>query len=660
MAVGKSNERSTARLILLFSPLALALSISTLLLTSPPQACADKTPTEFTLTILHTNDLHSHAEPFREKGKVVGGMARIAHLIKKFKKEEKNCLAVDAGDIFQGTPLFTRYKGEVEVELLNRMGYDLYTIGNHEFDEGAINLAEKLKSAKFDILSCNLDAEKLPALKSLLKPSVIKDIDRQKVAFVGAITPDIENLSMRRDGVVLKLAEKNPDSPNYLERNGYIGTIRAEVEKLKKQGINKIILVTHCGLDVDKILGQTIVDVDAIIGGHSHTRMPAPLLIERKQGAPCLIVQTGSYGRTLGKLALTFNSKGEIVPGRSRYRLVEVNDKVGEEENIKTYIDKMAEPLKVLKETVLAEAQGDFDNNWRFYRHDSALGDLIADAFLDAGKEEGVEIAMENRGGIRSRIDRGPITLEKIEELLPFDNHLACANVSGALLMKNLEHSVGGGLGGRFLDVSGLKLAYDLDRPAGHRLVFVLARGKDGRYERVKDDSSQSFRIGMTDYSFNGGEGYDFSGAKAVTYSKEKLNEPLRRFFLANKTVVPQKAARIVPLYGKLNLALENRLDAAFREQPYIEKLPNKKLALFSGTDLGIETIEKGITLPLQNAKMEIPFMPPEQLIEKFKKFKRNDQERKYFCLVLSGQNESPENSQARIKYYAGVPFAAK
>ncbi|HND68951.1 MAG TPA: bifunctional UDP-sugar hydrolase/5'-nucleotidase, partial [Candidatus Obscuribacter sp.] len=515
MTTGTTTRGQSKRLksLLLSTLPAFTLSMLILLAASLPHACADKIPaTEFTLTILHTNDLHSHAEPFLERGKNVGGMARIAHLLRKLKKENKNCLTIDAGDIFQGTPLFTRYKGEVEVELLNKLGYDLYTIGNHEFDEGGINLADKLARARFDVICANLDAAQLPALARVMKPSVIKELgdSKVKVGFVGAITPDIESLSMRRDGARLKR-----DATKAKEA-AWLAPIQEEVSKLKDQGIDKIILVTHCGVDYDKVIAENIAEVDAIIGGHSHSRLSEPVLVNRGEAGPCLIVQTGSYGRSLGQLQLTFDKNGSVLPEKSKYRLLAVNDRLPEEPDVKAYIDKMAEPLKILKETVLTRADGNFDNSWRLYRHDSALGDLIADAFLDAGQSQGVQVAMENRGGIRSFIDRGPITLEKIEEILPFDNHLACATVTGKSLLRNLEHSVAGSLGGRFLDVSGIKFAYDIEKAPGSRIVFALVKDKEGNWKRVEDTAT--YRIGMTDYSFNGGEGYDFSSAADVTY----------------------------------------------------------------------------------------------------------------------------------------------
>lgn len=660
MTTGTAKRGQSTRLksLLLSTLPALTLSMLILLAASLPHACADKIPaTEFTLTILHTNDLHSHAEPFLERGKNVGGMARIAHLLRKLKKENRNCLTIDAGDIFQGTPLFTRYKGEVEVELLNKLGYDLYTIGNHEFDEGGINLAEKLARARFDIICANLDARELPALDRVMKPSVIKELgdSKVKVGFVGAITPDIESLSMRRDGARLKR-----DATKAKEA-AWLAPIQEEVQKLKDRGIDKIILVTHCGVDYDRVIAENIAEVDAIIGGHSHSRLSQPVLVNRGEAGPCLIVQTGSYGRSLGQLQLTFDKNGSVLPAKSKYRLLPINDRLPQEADVKSYIDKMAEPLKILKETVLTRAEGNFDNSWRLYRHDSALGDLIADAFLDAGQSQGVQVAMENRGGIRSFIDRGAITLEKTEEILPFDNHLACATVSGKCLLQNLEHSVAGSLGGRFLDVSGLKFAYDIEKPPGSRIVFALIKDKEGNWKRVEEDTT--YRIGMTDYSFNGGEGYDFSTAQDVTYSKEKLNEPLRRFFLKQKSVRPQAPNRICATVGSLTGFLASSKAEFGGGLSFISKIPNQRLSLYSAEELGVTTIAPGIVVPLAAPQAVLENIEKEDFPARVNSYiKRERQEKgerpgrsKYYVVVLSGSNEKNPESRSR-RAYSSIP----
>src|SRR5262249_215699 len=206
---------------------------------------------EFNLTILHSNDLHAHDECFMERGRSIGGIARIAHLIKVIKQNRKNVVAVDAGDFFQGTTLFQKYGGEVEISALNQSGYDIVTLGNHEFDNGPDELAKSLKEAKFTTISCNIDFSKVPELEALVQPSVVREIGGEKIAFIGAVTPELEHVSLRTAPAHIKAEGENWMQP-----------IKAEVERYKHEGINKIILVTHCGVELDKELAQSLSDVD--------------------------------------------------------------------------------------------------------------------------------------------------------------------------------------------------------------------------------------------------------------------------------------------------------------------------------------------------------------------------------------------------------------
>lgn len=180
----------------------------------------------FHLTILHTNDLHSHDESYSEKGREIGGLPRIGHMIRYFKKQEPNAVVVDAGDIFQGTPLYTKYHGEVEVHLLNMIGYDIFTIGNHEFDDGPDNLAKQLAKAKFKVINCNMDCSKEPELAAVISPYVVKDIDGQKVAFIGAVTPDLNSVALKTGGVKIKATGDDWMKP-----------IEEQIQAVKSQGM---------------------------------------------------------------------------------------------------------------------------------------------------------------------------------------------------------------------------------------------------------------------------------------------------------------------------------------------------------------------------------------------------------------------------------------
>lgn len=533
--------------------------------------------------------MHAHDESFVERSRSIGGMPRIGHMIRLLRsKDPGHTLVIDAGDIFQGTPLFTKYHGETEVNMLNKMGYDIYTIGNHEFDDGAKNLAAQLRLAKFDIISANMDCASEPELAALVKPSVIKEIDGQKIAFIGGITPELASVALNTGGVKVKAPGGN-----------WLQPFIDEINKVKAAGVNKIILVTHCGVDYDKALAEGLPDVDAIIGGHSHTRLDKAIVVDHPDGTTTTIVQTGCYGRALGKLDLRFDDKGKVIATSTQYRLINITDKILDEPDLKAYVDEKVKPLLGLRHDIVGQAADVFDNKFRTMAWDSALGDLITDAVVEGGKEYGVQIGLENRGGIRSRIEKGPISEEKLEEMLPFDNHLTFATISGATLLKTLEHSFAGPLGGSFLDEHGIKVAWDPSKPRGNRVVFALVRDDKNIWKPI--DPQEKYKIGINDFSFNAGEGFDFSSAENIQRTPDKLSLMLRHYLKKHNDVAPQPPSRIVPITADL-AKIESEGNDRFVNIKGV--VPNSKITIVSGTDQGVSPILDKIPTPLTDAKI--------------------------------------------------------
>ncbi|MBX9690172.1 MAG: bifunctional metallophosphatase/5'-nucleotidase [Candidatus Obscuribacterales bacterium] len=553
---------------------------------SEPSASQEK----FSFTILHSNDLHSHEDSFLDNGKIVGGIPRIAHLIKTAKKNNKNVLAVDAGDAFQGTAYFETYKGETDIECLSKAGYDIFTIGNHDFDEGSDNLAKQLKHANFDVISCNLDVSGEPDLKERVKAHVIKELDGEKIAFVGVITPALKELAPKLGPVKLI-----SPGPNWME------PVKAEVAKLKEEGINKIILVSHCGVDLEKLLAE-IPDVDLVIGGHSHTRLDEAIIVPHPDGSKTMVVQTGSYGRALGRLDLAFDKSGKLLFPDSKYHLINLSEKIFEDPELKDYVSEKAKPFAYLTKTVLSTAEARFDNRFKNYPWDSPIGDLISDALLEAGADYGATISLQNRGGIRAPLDQGQITLEKVREILPFQNKMMVATITGKTLLENLEHnlsSVETGTGGRFFDMAGLKYAFDPTLPLGQRVVFAFAQTKEGDYEAISAD--QIYRIATNDYTFNGGEGYDFKSAKDVVDTGLRLSTVLENYLKKHKTVAPAIPNRFLRV--STNIAkrkTENGNELLSIDYP----APNAELSIIVGSDKSVSFLPKFGVVPLADPRL--------------------------------------------------------
>ena len=268
------------------------------------------------ITILHTNDVHSHIDPFPNddpRNPNRGGVARRASLIESIRKENPNVLLLDAGDIFQGTPYFNYYGGELEFKLMSRMNYDLATIGNHDFDNGVDGLTAQMPHASFEFVSANYDF-KNTSMDGFVKPFKIFHIDGLKIGVFG--------LGIALEGLV--------DKKMYKETiyNDPIEITQDMVRILKKENkCDLIICLSHLGYkyekqDANKIsdlkLASLTKDIDLIIGGHTHTFLDKPTIVKNLDGKEVLVNQVGCYGINLGRIDFYFdNDQSKFTNGKS-------------------------------------------------------------------------------------------------------------------------------------------------------------------------------------------------------------------------------------------------------------------------------------------------------------------------------------------------------
>jgi len=267
------------------------------------------------LTILHTNDVHSYIDPFPEnhpKNPNMGGVARRAALIEQIRKENSNVLLLDAGDIFQGTPYFNYFGGEIEFKLMSMMKYDLATIGNHDFDNGIDGLYNQLPNASFSFVNANYDL-KNTILDGHIKPYKIFNKNGIKVGIFG--------LGVELEGLVDKRNYKEAVYNNPVE-------ITQDMTRILKheQKCDLVICLSHLGYqyknEPDKIsdtkLATLTKDIDLIIGGHTHTFLDKPTILKNTDGKDVIVNQVGCYGLNLGRIDFYFdNDKSKIMEGKS-------------------------------------------------------------------------------------------------------------------------------------------------------------------------------------------------------------------------------------------------------------------------------------------------------------------------------------------------------
>ena len=456
---------------------------------------------EYKLTILHTNDVHARFEPISKfdsgcgeednaAGKCFGGSARMVTAINEARARADNSILVDGGDQFQGTLFYTYYKGALAAEMMNRMGYDAMTVGNHEFDDGPEVLRGFMDALEFPVLMSNADVSGEPLLADTLRKSTVIERGGEKIGLIGLTPEDTDELASPGDNVVFS-------DPAV--------AVQAEVDKLTAMGVNKIIVLSHSGYVVDQRVAAETTGVDVIVGGHSHSLLgdmegaegPYPTMV-----GDTAIVQGYAYSKYLGELNVTFDDAGKVIEASGQPLIMDAA--VAEDDTVKARIGEAAAPLEEIRNLVVAETAEAIEGDRAVCRaQECPMGSLIADAMLDRVKDQGVEIAIQNGGGIRASIDAGPVTMGEVLTVLPFQNTLSTFQVTGATVLAALENGVSqieeGA--GRFPQVAGMSFAFDASRPAGERISDVMVGG-------APLDMGKLYGVVSNNYVRNGGDGY--------------------------------------------------------------------------------------------------------------------------------------------------------
>ena len=391
--------------------------------------------------ILHSNDVHGSIMTINDKGKpeAVGslmGYANMAALAADYEAKGANVIIADAGDFSQGSTYVSTSKGLEAVNMMNAAGYDIATLGNHEFDYGYAQLTDNLKSAKFDVVCCNiLDADG----NLVFAPSKVVDVDGVKIGFIGVNTP--ESQTKANPALIQGL--------KWLSGEDMVKAVQAEADKLAET-VDVTVVLAHLGVD-DSSVPNTSYDllkglngVDFIIDGHSHTVLKAT--------AEKPIQSTGTAFDNIGVIVID-NEKKAIESNE----LVEITKDSAKDETVaaaaQAIIDKIdAEYGEVFaKSDVDLNGERSVDANGVFGNRDGEtnLGDLITDSMIWQVKQnlDGITVpaenivAITNGGGIRAAIAKGDITKKDVNTVLPFGNTIAVVYVTGAELLEALEAS---------------------------------------------------------------------------------------------------------------------------------------------------------------------------------------------------------------------------
>jgi 2',3'-cyclic-nucleotide 2'-phosphodiesterase (5'-nucleotidase family) len=444
----------------------------------------DKHPV--TLTLLHTNDVHSHVwEPNQPQG-----LVRLATLVREIRADMPNVLLLDAGDIIHGTPEAKTFNGKAILDAMNAMKYDVATVGNHEFDQGPEVLRAAIKRVSFPMLSANVVDKKTGKPFAALKPWVVLTRGGARIGVFGLTTPTTVQIEWPRT-----LEDVSFTDP-YAAARQAVKDLRTEAR------VDAVIALSHLGFADDQKLAAEVSGIDVIIGGHSHTTLAEQVWIN-----DILIAQTGAYGRALGRIDLTIQPARGAEPGK----VLAINGKEGKwwGENgtaaplakkyptapllipgpdtsedpttlraYRPWSDKLAPTLNETLTTALEPLPGTGVTT-----EETALGNLFADAIRGQAKTDiafmaGSQIAPS---GIRS----GTVTVRDLYSVLGSytRQHIVVARVPGDLIATVLRGARSGANAGRYpVHLSGITVEADGDifvgdRPLDRKKSYTVASG---------------------------------------------------------------------------------------------------------------------------------------------------------------------------------------
>jgi 5'-nucleotidase/UDP-sugar diphosphatase len=479
------------------------------------------------LTILHVNDTHGHILPFvpflhkvAGGGQKAGGAAYLATMIENERAANpEGTLLLSAGDMFQGTPVSNLFHGKPVIEIMNYLHFDAMDLGNHEFDWGQGVLHSIISEASFPVISANVLTRDGGLIEGV-KPYLLLERKGVKIAVIGLTTPQTRYTTKAEN--VAGLTFSRPAS-----------VMPALIREVRAQGASIVIALTHLGLYDDRELATEVKGIDLIVGGHSHTAIRNPVV----ESTGTAIVQAGCYGLYLGVMKIAFdpNSK-KIVSFTDKNELLPVSpESAPADPQVARIVDKYEARVKPEFSKTIGTAAVDLK---RSFDGESNLGDLICDAMRSSS---GARIGFQNRGGIRADIPAGPVTMDEVFTALPFDDNIVSMDLTGKQIREALEKSIA--YGELSLQVSGIRVVFDLSKPAGERVVSIEASGKPL-------DDQASYRVATNDFLAAGGDHFAvFKHGRNIS-SGQSLREAVVEYIKRNSPLQADSAKRVILKQG--------------------------------------------------------------------------------------------------------------
>ncbi|KAL3478341.1 Metallo-dependent phosphatase-like protein [Aspergillus californicus] len=506
----------------------------------------------YNVSFFHVNDVHAHLDQFSSSGTdcedpsegCYGGYARIKTKVDELRESHPDNLWLNAGDEFQGTLFYSYYGGEKIAETINELGFDAMTLGNHEWDGGDEALGEFLLNLTFPIVSCNVKSG-VKALNETIKNYHI--FEDYEIAVIGATTVTTPGIS--------SVGNTTTFLDPVAEVQKAVWEIRNETD------VNRIVLLSHLGYDVDQELAAQTEGISLIIGGHSHTLLgdmedakgDYPTIVEDLAGHEVFIVTAYRWGEYIGSIDLTFDDDGHALAYHGAPIHMDNSTALDEDldEQIQEWAGAFAEfASEVLGETDAALIQETCQDG------DCLLGQVMADAMYEyrLNLTDGTndpDLALINSGGVRAEINEGDITRGEVLTAFPFGNAIVELEFSGADLRKIFEGAVSyvnqfddAEISSWFQVSRGVRIEFNPDNEAGSRLVDVTLAGEPL-------DDERDYRVVTLDFLAGGGDNIFVATDDFITLDTQ--DEVLTQYIVAHTPLTPELEERVVESDGQAN-----------------------------------------------------------------------------------------------------------
>ncbi|MFO3717037.1 bifunctional UDP-sugar hydrolase/5'-nucleotidase [Anaerococcus sp. ENR1011] len=472
-----------------------------------------------TISVVHVNDTHGRVEENEKNGEL--GFAKLKTYYDN-KNVANNALLLNAGDVVHGTTFATISSGDSVVNVMNQMGFDAMTAGNHDFNYGYQRLIELNEKANFPIFAANVVNEEG---NNILDADSIIDVDGVKVGLFGLATEETKTKS-------------SPANTKGLTFVNSIETAKNEVANLKNQGAQVIICISHLGEDKESVetstmIAENVEGIDLIVDGHSHTELQNGRYVGNT-----LIAQAKAHGYFIGDVTLLLDKNNKVVAKNASLKPYSRMKYLHANKDTLDQIEAVTNENKKVLDQKVGETKVDLIGARDMVRtSETNLGDFVTDAMI---KATGADVAITNGGGIRESIAAGNITKGDVLTVFPFTNFAVTLEVKGSVIKDALEHglSEAPNSAGKFPQIGGMVVKYDATKPAGQRVSEITIKGE-------AYDPEKTYTLVTNDFMAIGGDGYEMLKDQTKLAEYELISEIFENAIREAGTINPESDSRL-------------------------------------------------------------------------------------------------------------------